>query len=142
MIMYPESVKNAFQMSITALFLATGIAYAQTEIRATEAAELSAFEGACAIKNLGNTPGNVDYANCVAQASAMQGAQQGLWDCPDARIELRKYAVHVNELKISVPIAQVNPIRANVRADVKQLRDGTVILNGKRCRPVESEEDK
>src|SRR5262245_48057914 len=86
-----------------ALFLATGAAYAQTEIRATEAAELSAFERACAIKNLGNTPGNVDYANCVAQASAMQGAQQGLWDCPDARIELRKYAVHVNELKISVP---------------------------------------
>jgi len=74
-------------------------------------------------------------------AHAEDGWSAGIWDCPDAKIELRKYAVHTYELKILAPVSQVNPLRANVRANVKELRDGTVTLNGKRCRPVESEEE-
>jgi hypothetical protein len=75
-------------------------------------------------------------------AHAEEGWSAGTWDCPDARIELRKYAVHTYELKILAPVSQVNPLRANVHANIKELRDGTVTLNGKRCSPAKEEEEK
>jgi hypothetical protein len=72
-------------------------------------------------------------------AHAEEGWSVGTWDCPrvsvdGARIELRKYAVHVYGFKIEGRF-QVNPLRV----DVKELPNGTVIFNGKRCHPVEEE---
>jgi hypothetical protein len=70
---------------------------------------------------------------------AEEGWSVGTWDCPGvsvdgARIELRKYAVHVYEFKIEGRF-QVNPLRV----DVRELPNGTVTFNGKRCHPVEEE---
>jgi hypothetical protein len=79
-------------------------------------------------------------SQATGTAHAEEGWSAGMWDCPDARIQLRKYAVHTYEIIISAPISQVNPIRTNIRANIKELRDGTVVLNGKPCSPVKEEE--
>ena len=78
-------------------------------------------------------------ATGTAHAEEEEGWSVGKWDCPNvsvdgAGIELRKYAVHYYELKIRGRF-QVNPLRV----DVKELPNGTVTFNGKRCRPVEPE---
>jgi hypothetical protein len=66
----------------------------------------------------------------------------GKWDCPGvsvdgASIELRKYAVHFNGVKVEGRF-QVNPLRI----DIKELKDGTITFNGKRCRPMNEEQDR
>ena len=75
-------------------------------------------------------------------AHTEDGWSVGIWDCPDvsvdgARIELRKYAVHVMGLKIGGRF-QVAPLRV----EIKELPNGTVTFNGKRCHPVKKEEGK
>jgi hypothetical protein len=77
----------------------------------------------------------------TSAAHARKGWSVGMWNCPDvsvdgARIELRKRAVHNYELKI-IGRFQVNPLRATV----KELRDGTITLNGKRCHLTNEPED-
>jgi hypothetical protein len=69
-------------------------------------------------------------------AHAQEGWSVGTWDCPSVRIELRKYAVHDYKFSVSGQF-QVNPLRVNV----KQLSNGTISFNGKRCRPVEDKEE-
>ena len=65
-----------------------------------------------------------------------KGQLLGAWSWPaligeDADIKLHKYAVHDNGIEIRGRI-QVNPIRV----EVKELPDGTVTLNGKRCQKM------
>jgi len=76
-------------------------------------------------------------ANGTAHAEEeWKGQLLGAWSCPalsgeDADIELHKYAVHDNGIEIRGRI-QVNPIRV----EVKELPNGTVTLNGKRCQKM------
>jgi hypothetical protein len=55
------------------------------------------------------------------------------WQCPGvAFIEVHKIMVHVYELRIQGSLGLVNPIRMNI----KELKDGTVILNGHKCQEI------
>ena len=58
------------------------------------------------------------------------------WDCSGVRVELLKFQVHDYDFRISGQF-QIWPLHINI----KELKDGTITFNGKRCRPTDEPED-
>ena len=69
----------------------------------------------------------------IAYVSTAHAAE---WKCGLVSVELKKNMVHDYTLTVDGSF-QVN----RLRAEVKELRDGTITFNGKRCQPVERKED-
>ena len=70
----------------------------------------------------------------IALFLATGTAHAGSWQCGLVSVELRKNMVHDYTLTIDGPF-QVNPIRA----EVKELPDGTITFNGEHCNLIEKE---
>ena len=69
-------------------------------------------------------------------AHAADGQLIGAWDCSGIRVELRKHSVHFHQIMIRGEYP-VNPLRTNVR----ELKDGNITFNGKRCKATDEPED-